>query len=156
MQEAPDIDLHWDEAVLAEWRPQFRVFLRKLLIVGALTALGLGGLSFGLDSLITLLSFPLFMLIYIFLFDDYAEWPKRRDELWVLTNQRLLCSNPMGDEPLAWIHLEDIHRVGGWVPWALTVTLDNRQKVVVSFLADRLNVRDQIRSAVTQARGEAS
>lgn len=151
--------LHHGEALLAEWRPEFRVFLRKLLVVGAVTTVILGGIGglFGQreDLLIWIASFPVVMAFYIFIFDDYDEWPRRRDDRWLLTNRRLLYRNTGDDTRNSEIALTDIVRIRPWMTWTLRVRLSNGQAIVLSFLPDGRAVRAALQSAVDAATGGA-
>ncbi|MCA0871798.1 hypothetical protein LCL97_13250 [Seohaeicola saemankumensis] len=151
-----DVPLHHGETLLAEWRPDFRVFARKLLFVGAITALilgGFGGAFGGRDDLFFwIASFPLVMAIYIFVFGDYDEWPRRRDDCWLLTNDRLIFRNTRDDTQNADVDLCDILRIRPWMGWALRVRLESRQAIVMAFLPDGKSVRATLQAAVDTAR----
>ncbi len=126
------------ETLVAEWRPTFRVFLHKLVLVAALTTLVLGTIGFGYSSrpLLWIASIPVSMAFYVFIFSDFDEWHRRKTDKWVLTDQRLLFFNQRDSAENAEVALIDIVLVKPWMTWALRVTLRNRQTIVMKFLPD--------------------
>lgn len=154
-----DVTLHHGEVLLAEWRPEFRIFARKLITVGVITALVLGGFGgvFGgkQDIFFWVATFPLVMVVYIFVFGDYDEWPRRRDDRWLLTNDRLIFRNISDETQNADVSLHDIVRIRLWMTWALRVRLDNRRAIVLAFLPDTGSIRKTLQTAVDAATGES-
>lgn len=152
-----DTGLHLGETLLAEWRPAFGVFLRKLLVVGALTALLLGaaGMSMSQNVWLWIASFPLAMAAYIFVFDDYDEWPRRRHDRWLLTDRRLVYRHGRDAGQNRAVELTEIARIRPWMSWALRVRLRNRQTLLLSYLPEIGTVRAALDTAVAQAGGGA-
>lgn len=158
----PPLDHHLmipGETLLQTWHPNLRIFLRKLLWVGFLTALflGSGALLSGRSTteilLFWIISTPAAMAFYIFIFGDYDEWFRRRDERWVLTNLRLTFIAPNSNpEPMS-VDLADITRIQGWMWWSLRIRLINGQKLTMDYLPNRADIRRSILAARDLATG---
>lgn len=142
--------LQSNEKLLQEWRPEFRVYVRKMLVLGFVTAVVLGGISFSYDALVWLLTLPLFMVAYIFAFDDFLEWPQRRHDRWLLTDQKLVFINPDEDVKERAIDLDQISHVRKSLWWALTVKTAGGQSFTMMFLSPL----DEIKSAILSARDQ--
>lgn len=143
-----DALLKSNERLQQEWRPEFRIFLRKLLALGLVTALMLGGVSYAFGSLLWMLSLPLFMLA--FMFDDLREWRLRRADRWLLTNQRLIFINPDEETATMAIDLQQIARIRQWMWWALSLKLSNGQSITLMFLPQL----DDVCAAIQTARDQ--
>lgn len=143
-----------NEKLVQEWHPEFRVFLRKMFVLGAVTTLFLGGVSYSYGVLIWLLSIPIFMLAYVFLFDDYVEWRQRRHDRWLLTNQRLIFLNPDDESGVVSVDLSQVVTIKKWMWWALRIKLGNGQTVMLMFLPQLDDIRTAILSARDQVTGE--
>ncbi|MEP2532085.1 hypothetical protein [Shimia sp.] len=150
--EPPFVDLRPDESVLATWRPQLRYFLYKAAFVSGLTALCLGSWAeFSFQTagvLIWLASLVVSALFYAFIFDDFQEWPARRDDVWVLTSQRLVYFNPYEQEFPTDMPLDHILKVQVWMFWGVRVRLIPRDQIMMQFLPDRAGVKVAIKDAL--------
>jgi len=136
----PDLTLKDGEVALQSWRPQLRIFLRKLAFVGGLTSLVFGGVYFpdsALEWALTVLTLPLSAMLYVFLFDDYQEWFKRRNDIWTLTNLRLLYLNTDQSMEPSQFYLSEIKRIKGWMWWTLRVKLVDGRAFRIDYLPDR-------------------
>lgn len=151
----PPVDLDEGEVLKEVWRPQFRYFCYKVLFVSGLTTILLGGganLSLGVTGLlIWLVSFLISSALYAFVFDDIFEWSARREDVWVLTNRRLIFYSPRDDNSPAFVALNQIKQVKTWLFWGLRVRLLPRDQVMMLFLPDRPRIRDLIQAAVENA-----
>lgn len=147
----PFVELQPGEANLHTWTPQLRYFLYKAAFVSGLTSVCLGGIaqvSLDLSGLVIWISSVVIgVVFYAFLFDDYLEWRARRDDVWVLTSQRLVFYNPKDDGMPVEMPLERILKVGTWMFWGVRVRLIPRDQIMMQFLPDRPAVRDAISSA---------
>lgn len=139
-----------DEKLLQEWQPEFRIYVRKMLVLGFVTAVILGGFCFYYDALIWLLTLPLFMIAYIFAFDDFLEWPQRRHDRWLLTDQKLVFINPDEEVDSRAIGLDQISRVRKTFWWALSVKMADGQSFTMMFLSPM----DEIKTAIVSARDQ--
>lgn len=147
-----DALLRTDEKLVQEWRPEFRIFLRKLFALGLVTALMLVAVSAAFAEPLWMLSLPLFMVA--FMFDDLKEWRQRRHDRWLLTNLRLIFINPNEDTPEMAIDLQQIVRVRQWMWWAISLKLVNGQSTTLMFLPQLDDIRHAIQSACDQTTGE--
>lgn len=140
-----------DEKLVQEWRPEFRVFLRKLFALGLITALMLAAVSYAFAEPLWMLSLPLFMVA--FMFDDFREWRQRRHDRWLLTNHRLIFINPDEDTAEMSIDLQQIAQVRQWMWWAISLKLINGQSTTLMFLPQLGDIRHAIQSACDQTTG---
>lgn len=137
------------ETRLETWRPAFRIFLRKLLFVAALTTLALLPVIVFFGVIAWLAASLLGSLVYFLVLDDYAEWQDRRGDTWVLTDQRLIfCRGDAPDDP-GIAPLEEITRVSRWMWWGVKLQFANRTATVMLFLPNSATVRDKIDAART-------
>lgn len=153
VQDMPDaIRLNAGESLIAVWRPALPVFLRKLATVSVLTALLLG-MAFEtftdfrgpLAWFIGLIASAAF---YAFIFDDLFEWRLRREDIWVLTNLRLLYHNPSeGGEPAS-MSLANCGTSAPWMGWSVRLRLLPRGAVILPYLRNCSDIAAQIREAV--------
>ncbi|MFT4962397.1 MAG: hypothetical protein ACI92Z_003494 [Paracoccaceae bacterium] len=146
-----DITFKNGEKLLQEWRPQFRIFLRKLYALAGGTGLLLAGVSYAYAEPLWMLALPLF--VAAFMFDDFREWRQRRHDRWLLTNQRLIFINPDEDtEPMA-IDLQQISRIRKWMWWALSLKMTNGQSFTMMLLPQLDNIQAAIQTAADQTSG---
>lgn len=146
----PDIALKNGEVALQSWRPARHIFMRKLFFVGSVTTFAFGGIQIPSSIFmwfLTLLMFPLSMLLYVIMFDDIREWFERRNDIWTLTNQRLLYLNTSESMEPSEFLLSNIAKIRGWMWWTLRVTLTDGRGFRIDFLPDRKLVRATIISA---------
>ncbi len=149
----PDtIRLSPTETLLAVWKPALPVFLRKLATVSLLTAIVLGMAFQSLTDfngpLAWLISLIASAAFYAFIFDDVFEWRRRRDDHWVLTDQRLLYHNPNEGGEAASLSLANCGTSAVWMGWAVRLRLLPRGAVILLYLRDGSDIARQIRSAV--------
>ncbi|WP_303485823.1 hypothetical protein [Shimia thalassica] len=136
-----------DEKLLADWRPALPLFLSKLALVAVLTLAVLGPLFVTYNLFAWLGSAVASMLLYVFLFDDHLEWFRRRDDVWILTDQRLIFANPDDDNSPAYVHLAQITRVRRFMWWAVNVKLDNGMTTTLKYVPNGKLVQQSIRAA---------
>lgn len=140
------------EKLLADWRPHIGVFFCKVLFISFIEVMVLSpfSLKYGLLSWASFLSWLVFMgtaiLAYIFWFEEHVEWHRRRDEVWILTDKRLIFLNPEDNTPVG-INLIDIVRVKRFLWWALNVRLSNGTTTTMKYLPNSKHVRQTIRAA---------
>ncbi len=158
-----DIALHTGARLLTTWQPHFRVFLRKLLTISALTTVLLGSpissymdLAATVSPLVALLfwggAFLLSMAFYAFVFDDFTEWRVRRSDRWWLTNFRLIYGNEAEYDLGSEIELTEIRRVRAPLGWSIRLKLDSGLAVNLPLLPERKTIRRTLRSAVEMAK----
>lgn len=140
------------ESRLAEWRPVFALFLRRLLVTSGLTALALCAAALTMIGpqgplWAWALALPLAMALAVFLFDDFEEWPRRRGDRWTLTDRRLIYRDASGVSAPWALPLERIERMRPWMGWALRLRLVNGQTLVLSYLPEIAAVRARIAAA---------
>ncbi|WP_299352538.1 hypothetical protein [uncultured Shimia sp.] len=144
----PLVDLAPGEIQKEIWRPQFRFFLLKISFVSGLTTVIFGGAgSFALSLsgfLIWVGAFVISAAIYAFVFDDYLEWRARKDDVWILTDRRLIYYNPNDDSSPAFVPLAQVKQVKRWMFWALRVQLYPRDQVMMVFVPERQLIKDAI------------
>ena len=143
------------ETLLQEWRPEFRIYVRKMLVLGFVTAVLLGGVCFFYDAMIWLLTLPLFMVAYIFAFDDFLEWPQHRLDRWLLTDQNLIFTNPGEDVESRAIALDQISHVRKTFGLGLAVKIADGQSFRMMFLSTADDVKTAIMSASNQYKGKS-
>ena len=151
-----DVDFREAETTIAEWRPSFMIFLRKLLFVAILTTLALGVFAIQYGVLIWLIGLPTGLAVYLVIFDDHTEWLRRRKDVWLLTDQRLILTDSFESEPPAYVDLAEIEEISTWTGWAVKLRLINGQSTTMSFLRNADDVRRQIlaaRAAWIEAQG---
>ena len=158
----PTIDLHMmmpGETLLQTWTPNLRIFLRKLGWVGLMTAVFLGSGTLFVEGsttrilLIWIVSTPVAMAFYIFIFGDYEEWFRRRGERWILTNQRLIFLAPNSTSDPISVDMRDIADIKSWMWWTLRITLLSGQKMTMDYLPNRSEIRASILAVRDQATG---
>ncbi|MEQ9694169.1 hypothetical protein [Shimia sp. SDUM112013] len=135
------------ERLLADWRPEFGLFAGKLLLVAGLTLLMFGPLIVTYSFWAWLVSALGSLVIYVFLFDDHLEWIRRRDDVWLLTDQRLIFANSDAENSPAYIELAEITRIRRWMWWAVHLRLDNGMTVQLKYLPNSKHIQSSIRSA---------
>lgn len=140
------------EVLHATWAPSFGQFIRRFIIVGLLTSLGLGGAtySFGLAAWLTTTAIAL--LAYGFIFDDYAIWMRCRRDQWALTNRRLIYIDDAEIHMAVSVPLTDINAVKRSMWGSLVISLANRQKITISYLAAAKDAQSRIIAAVSFAK----
>lgn len=143
-----------DERLLAEWRPSARVFWRKFVFWGVVSALIFfaGAAGFGVPLPVFLIGFPLCVVAFMFVFGDYQDWLLRRNDRWLLTDRRLIFRNAAGEHGSVDLNRIEQSRVG---LWALTLRLTDRQAVTMPYLPDRTEVRDCILETRDRMKGTA-
>lgn len=151
---ADGFDLRPGEVVLHEFRPSLRLFVQRSLLLGIFTTL-LFGFVPGLD-----LTFAervgvalLLVLVWTIVFDDWRDWISHRNDLWVLTNHRLLFSNP-DDIDEAWLNLSDIKAVRPWFWWSIRVLADDGQVTVMSYVGPVGRAVNDLRTAIGKVRSD--
>ncbi|MCP4821917.1 MAG: hypothetical protein GY883_22250 [Shimia sp.] len=150
----PDaIRLRADEHLIAIWRPAFKVFLRKITVVSLLTAVVLGVIFESFTDFNGPLAWFIGLIasaaFYAFIFDDVFEWRQRRDDHWVLTNQRLMFHNPLEDAEPASMSLANCGASTPWMGWSVRLRLLPSGAVILPYLRDCSEIAAQIRDAVT-------
>lgn len=150
------ISLARDEVPIEIWQPRFSVFLGKLAFVSCLTALLLGHIfTFSYTPygfLLWAVSVLVAAAIYAFIFDDVFEWRARRDDSWVLTNQRLIFYNPNDDASPAYMPLQTVKMVRRWMFWGVQLKLVPRDAITMLFLKNRKTICTTLRAALSQTR----
>lgn len=143
--------LRTDEKLLQEWRPKFRIFLRKLYAIAFGTGLLLAAVSYAYAELLWMLALPFFLVAY--LFDDYREWRQRRHDRWLLTNQQLIFLNSDEDTETLAVDLQQIDRIRKWMWWGLKLKMANGQTFTMMFLPQLNDIQSAILSAQDQNTG---
>ncbi|PID35225.1 MAG: hypothetical protein CR964_00720 [Rhodobacterales bacterium] len=136
------------EKVLAHWRPVLSQFARESVLAGALTSLLLAPVLWGHPLWVWLAAIVLGALAWGVIFDDLATWRQRRNDHWVLSNQRLLFCNDLGDGDPTGVPLSEITGFAGsgWFG-ILILRLSIGTKLRMSFLASPPKVRAAIIAA---------
>lgn len=105
---------------LAAWTPSLRVFLRRCVIVGAITLVVLAaagwaiGQATGFDQLMYVA--PVLALAYNIGFEDPARWRAARQNRWYLRSDALLHHGADGEARIPLADILDVRkRLGGSV-----------------------------------------
>jgi len=133
---------------LAAWTPKFRVFLRRSVIVGAITLVVLaiagwviGGIT-GFHQLMYVA--PVLALAYNIGFEDPARWRAARENHWYLRSDALLHVGPEGEARLPLADVINVRkRLGGNV----VVYLKGGLRVRMAYVEDPAEVVRQILAA---------
>jgi len=141
------------EDLIEVWSPSFRQFIRRFIIVGLLTSILLGGplYSFGITA--WLVTTALAILVYGFVFDDFASWRNIRHDQWALTNRRLIYVENGEYHTALSVPLTDIDRVKRSMWGGLIIRLTNRQKITIAFLTDPQTAQSRINDATITSKG---
>jgi len=144
------------EILTVTWSPSIWAFARRFVFVGLLTALFIGGATFGYGLLVWLSTTAVAIVVYGFVFDDYAIWLQHRRDIWALTNRRLIYIEDGEYLDALSVPLTDIDTISRGFWGALIIRLENRQKITVSFLATPKQAKTAISNAIIAAKGGAS
>lgn len=142
--------------LIALWRPAPKAILRRIVIVTALTALGLqlpalASLIFpagpASEALRLWSGWSLLAtagLVGVFTIEDLAAWRKRRREIWKLTETALIYDGPEGQGRVALHEIKSLRKQ--WLS-RVVVTLQNGQSVVIRDLSQPAEVVAAIKAA---------
>lgn len=148
-QGAANVDVPFDlragERVLKEYRPKFRLFAQRTLLIGIVTTIAFGSIP-GLDiSYAQQVGLALLVVMaWVFVFDEWQEWRDCRRDLWVLTNHRLVFINPDEDIEQAWLNLGDIRVVSRILWWSLRIKGSDGRATLMPYVGPVTAVRDDI------------
>ena len=133
---------------LAAWTPAMSVFVRRTVIVGAVTLLLMVGIGWAIGAATgvwqVLYVGPVLVLVYNIGFEDPSRWRTARQNRWYLRSDALIHSGPEGE---ARIPLADIEDVRTRLGWSVVVFLKSGMRVRISYVADARGIASQILAA---------
>ncbi|MDQ2093830.1 hypothetical protein [Rhodalgimonas zhirmunskyi] len=133
-QDLPDLPLREGERLLGMWRPQLALFLQRAVLLSFATALVLASLGY-LSLVQWLIAVPVFTLLFMVVFDDFSVWFSHRNEIWWLTDQRLIFEPTDDVTETTSVGLERIVWTRPWFWWALQIGFDDGMSVVMRYVA---------------------
>lgn len=145
-QALPDLPLREGEAILASWRPQWPLFVQRALILSFVTALVLASLGY-LTLWQWLIAVPVFTLLFLVIFDDLAAWFRHRNEIWWLTNQRLIFEPTDDKDDTTSVDLDRIEWMRPWFWWSLRIGMEGGMSTVMRYVARPGAIRARIEAA---------
>lgn len=133
---------------LAAWTPALRVFVRRCVIVGALTI----ALMFIVGWLIgkatgfwqVMYVGPVLVLAYNIGFEDPARWRAARQDRWHLRSDAIIHHGPDGQVR---IPLADVLDVRTRLGWSVVLFLKDGMRVRIAYVATPQQIADQILAA---------
>lgn len=133
---------------LAAWTPSLRVYLRRCVIVGAMTLAAMAAVGWAIGAATgfwqVLYVGPVLVLAYNIGFEDPARWRIARQHRWYLRSDALMHHGPEGE---ARIPLADILDVRTRLGWSVVVFLKGGLRVRISYVADAPDIAAQILAA---------
>ncbi len=120
---------------LPTWRPSLSAFLRRTVLVGAIT-LALVALAGWIIGMLTgfwqvLYAGPVLALVYNILFEDPLRWRRTRQDRWSLGETAITYHGPEGD---SLIPLADIEDVGAKFGWTVVIYLKGGMRVRMAYI----------------------
>lgn len=133
---------------LAAWAPALRVFLRRSVIVGAITliVLAVAGWAIGQVTGFNQLMYvaPVLALAYNIGFEDPARWRAARENRWYLRSDALLHNGADGEARIPLADVVDVRkRLGG----SVVVFLKGGLRVRIAYVENPTEVVHQILAA---------
>lgn len=130
--------------VIAQWRPDLGVFLRRCAWVSAATLVlfAIAGLLTGFWQI--LYAAPVLIIAYSFLFDDHLRWRAARHNQWELTSQALIHHGYEGTGQVALSEIADAFTRFGWT---VIVKLRSGQRVEMAYVRTPQQIADRILAA---------
>lgn len=139
-------DLRSGEQIVETMTPRFLLFLQKTLVIGILTAIGFGlvpGLDISFAQQVGLAL--IIVMIWFFVFDEWQEWRDRRQDVWILTDRRLILVNPREEDSVSWLNLTDIEDIRRVLWWSLRIKASDGRVTPMSFVGQPITAtRDKI------------
>lgn len=133
---------------LAAWTPALGVFLRRCVIVGALTIgfIILVGWVIGTKTGYWQVMYvgPVLALAYNIGFDDPARWRAARQDRWHLRTDAIIHHGPDGEVR---IPLADVVDVRARLGWSVILFLKDGLRVRISYVSAPKEIAAQILSA---------
>ncbi len=135
------------------WGPKRAVFVRRTLVLGALTFL-----FFLIPSVMIARSGDLFplsnvlmplVLTLILAMDDFNRWRQVRSERWEITEGKLIHD---GVDGRAMIPLSEIAAVKQRFGTAVVIRLYSGQRIMMRYLADPARIAQQLNRAIAPDR----
>ncbi|MEQ6201756.1 hypothetical protein ABMC88_01760 [Sulfitobacter sp. HNIBRBA2951] len=133
---------------LAAWTPSLRVYLRRCVIVGAMTLAAMAAVGWVIGAATgfwqVLYVGPVLALAYNIGFDDPARWRTARQNRWYLRSDALMHHGPEGEARIPLADILDVRtRFGGGV----VVFLKGGLRVRIAYVADAPDIAAQILAA---------
>ena len=132
------------EALVAVQFPSFRQYVRRELVVLALTfLLALPVIVYFADPLAWLI-LPFVLLTDLFVLDTFTDWQRQRNMVWLITNRRLIeidRTDPLDPKQM---YLAEITRLRTMVFWRLMVVDCNAQVIDIGYPHDIGQLRAQL------------
>lgn len=152
--EGPSLQLRPTEKVIAQYRPKFALFLQKSIVLAVLTTIGFGFVP-GLElSFVQRVGVALFLVaVFIIVFEEWRGWLDRRNDHWLLTNQRLVLTNTQDTDDISWLNLQDIDQVRNWMWWAIRVRGDDGRVTVMQFVGPVRSITKDLKTTITANKG---
>ena len=142
----PDTPLEEGEAWIATWRPHFLLFLQRSVLLAIVTALGLVPLGF-FSYWQLLLALPVFVLMFMLIFDDITTWMRHRRDAWFLTERRLIFENSDTPEGNSAVPLEAIKWMRPWMWWGLRIGFHTGTGTALRYIARPRDIMARIEAA---------
>ena len=133
-----------DEALVAVQFPSFRQYMRRELVVLALTfVLALPVFLYLADPLAWLI-LPFVLLTDLFVLDTFTDWQRQRHMVWLITNRRLIeidRTDPLDPKQM---YLAEISSMRSMVFWRLMVVDRNAPVIDIGYPHDIGQLRAQL------------
>ncbi|UWR23074.1 hypothetical protein [Sulfitobacter sp. S190] len=134
-------------APLAVWRPTRAVFIRRTVMLTAISLLLLTLIllpfAYAVENWLVLLIGPVFVLLYASAFEDPSRWRSLRHDKWELEHDRLTY---VGGETQLSIPLADITDARARFGWHVVLKLKSGMRAEMQFMRHPRLVATQILS----------
>lgn len=133
---------------LAAWSPALPVFIRRCVIVGALTLAVMAAIGWAIGAATgfwqILYVGPVLILVYSMGFEDPSRWRTARQNRWYLRSDAVMQTGPEGE---ARIPLADIVDVRTRLGWSVVLFLKGGLRVRIAYVPQAKDVAAQILAA---------
>lgn len=133
---------------LAAWSPALPVFVRRSVIVGAITLAVMAAIGWAIGAATgfwqILYVGPVLIVVYNMGFEDPSRWRVARQNRWYLRSDAVMQTGPEGE---ARIPLADIVDVRTRLGWSVVLFLKGGLRVRIAYVPQAKDVAAQILSA---------
>jgi hypothetical protein len=133
---------------LAAWTPALPVFIRRTVIVGAITLTCLAAVGWIIGVLYNRWEVfylaPFLALVYNIGMEDPTRWRAARQSRWHLRTDAIIYHGPDGETRIPLVEITDVRTRFGW---SVVLFLEDGQRVRMTYLPECKYVAMQIRSA---------
>lgn len=139
------IDLHEGESLQGIWRPTWALFALRELILGGLTSIAVIALIWSFVGAKGILLFPVFLLIFVFAFDDFNDWMRQRHIIWALTNMRIVRIDQADMQNQNSLFVGKIDWVSGAFPWRVDMREADGTILSAAYLKNGATLRAKLK-----------